>query len=386
MAVSLSGLPGLKPFDAVGEPATFAQRWLTWKEEFELFVIASGISDPTQMRALLLHLAGPKVRDIFKNSIPAATRGEAKDYKKAMDSLSDHFKVRKNAPMARQTFLAAKPTAGETINNFITRLQKLAEHCDYEGERDSQVRDRAISYIQDKNLKAKLYREETPTLSKLIKIVSQYHDKEALILIPESQVNQVSSDAKKGGKCWRCDKVGHFAKECRRSRDHKCGKCGNVGHFEVCCHFKQSKERESSRSSSRSRGNSRRKQSSGRRGEDQQSQRDVRQVSEQVNTGSSANSDDFYVFYTGDADDRNSLKLQIGDKIINVIINSGASCNLMSEEVFDIVTGGSVKLLECNRRVFAYASVEPLQLKGKCDLSVRIPQTKNSLEAEFYVT
>ena len=179
------------------------------------------------------------MREIFNNSLSATTRGEAKDYKKAMDSLSDHFKVRKNAPMARQAFLAAKPTAGETINNFITRLQKLAKHCDYEGERDNQVRDRAISYIQDKNLKAKLYCEETLTLSKLIEIVSQYHDKEVVILIPESQVNQISSDAKTVGKRWRCDKVGHLAKECRRSRDHKCGKCGNVGHFEVCCHCKQ---------------------------------------------------------------------------------------------------------------------------------------------------
>ena len=46
MAVSLSGLPGLPAFDAVGDPATLAQRWLTWKDEFELYVTASGISDP----------------------------------------------------------------------------------------------------------------------------------------------------------------------------------------------------------------------------------------------------------------------------------------------------------------------------------------------------
>ena len=52
-------------------------------------------------------------------------------------------------------FLAATPSAGEIINNFITRLQKLAEHCDYEGERDNQVRDRAISFLKDKNLKSK---------------------------------------------------------------------------------------------------------------------------------------------------------------------------------------------------------------------------------------
>lgn len=61
--------------------------------------------------------------------------------------------------MARQNFLAAKLSAGETINNFITRLQKLAERCDYEGEKDNQVRDRAISFTKDRNLKAKLYRD-----------------------------------------------------------------------------------------------------------------------------------------------------------------------------------------------------------------------------------
>ena len=168
MSVCLSGLPGLPSFDAVGEPATLAQRWLTWKEEFELYVTASGISDSTQKRALLLHLVGPKVRDIFNNSIPEEIRGDAKDYKKAMDALSEHFKMRKNVPMARQAFIAAKPLVGETINNFITRLQTLAEHCDYEDERDNQVRDHAISYIKDKNLKSKLYREETLTLGKLM--------------------------------------------------------------------------------------------------------------------------------------------------------------------------------------------------------------------------
>jgi len=68
--------------------------------------------------------------------------------------------------MARQTFLGATPLACETINNFITRLQKIAGHCDYEGERDNQVRDRAISFLKDKNPKSKLYRGETLTPSK----------------------------------------------------------------------------------------------------------------------------------------------------------------------------------------------------------------------------
>ena len=42
--------------------------------------------------------------------------------------------------------------------------------------------------------------------------------------------------------------------------------------------------------------------------------------------------------------------------------------------------------MECNKRVFAYASVEPLQLKGKCNLNVCVPETQKSLRSEFYVT
>ena len=53
MAVCLSGLTGPAAFDTVGEPATLWQRWRIWKDEFELFVTASGIDDPKQQRALL---------------------------------------------------------------------------------------------------------------------------------------------------------------------------------------------------------------------------------------------------------------------------------------------------------------------------------------------
>ena len=69
--------------------------------------IRAGISDPTQKRALLLHLPAPTVPDILNNSTPTESRGGAKDYDKAMECLSDHFKSQKNAPMARQAFLAA---------------------------------------------------------------------------------------------------------------------------------------------------------------------------------------------------------------------------------------------------------------------------------------
>ena len=117
MAVCLSGLPALKPFDTAGEPAMLEQRWNIWKAEFELFCSALGVADPTQQRALLLHLAGIGVREIFK-TIPTMTTGEAKDYKKAMDALTAHFKVKKNIPMSVKYSLLRRQTQGSVYTTL----------------------------------------------------------------------------------------------------------------------------------------------------------------------------------------------------------------------------------------------------------------------------
>ena len=68
-----------------------------------------------------------------------------------------------------------------------------------------------------------------------------------MVLVNEDTVNRTWEDRSKGdkrtnskqpwqGKCWKCAKPGHMAKDCEVSRKHTCSKCGNRGHMEVCCH------------------------------------------------------------------------------------------------------------------------------------------------------
>ena len=210
-----------------------------------------------------------------------------------------------------------------------------------------------------------------------MEIVGYYHDKEALILLPES-VNRVSQgDRKTRGKCWRCDKAGHYAKECRVSRDHKCIKCGKVGHLELCCYSTSQRGRVVNRCGACGRGKS--------QGHGGQTQRDyVQQLGEEAEKQGSNN--DFYVFSADDANKGNVLKLKIEDKIIYFIIDSGASCNLISEQIFNQIAGGKVDLSACDKKVFAYAATKPIELKGKCSLNVCVPQTQKSLLLDFYVT
>ena len=384
MAVCLSGLTGPAAFDTVGEPATLSQRWRIWKDEFEHFVTASGIDEPKQQRALLLHLGGPGVREIFQ-TIPEETKGDAKDFKKAMESLTDYFKLKKNIPMARQNFLAATPTPGERINNFVTRLSSLAEHCEYGEEKDNMTRDQVLRYIKDKNLKSKLYRTEHLTLSKLLDVVSQYHDKEALILQPEEQINRVeatdhdkqtNTPMKFQGRCWNCNRIGHLAKDCRCSRDHVCETCGRRGHFPVCCRYNPEHASNTNRSSS--------KGSTQQQARKEGKREKVQAVTQQQATHN-VEDDAFYVFTATTAEGLESLELRINNKLVNVIVDSGASCNLMSEDVFKFITRGETTLAECDRSVYTYAHSQPLELKGSCMLKVTVPQTNMSAIVEFYV-
>ena len=80
---------------------------------------------------------------------------------------------------------------------------------------------------------------------------------------------------------------------------------------------------------------------------------------------------------------QNTVEMLLEDQPINVTIDSGAKCNLMSERVFEFVKGGTPSLLECDKRVYAYASNEPLQLRGKCNLIVEVPKTLKSLNVKF---
>ena len=57
----------------------------------------------------------------------------------------------------------------------------------------------------------------------------------------------------------------------------------------------------------------------------------------------------------------------------------------MLEGVFEFVKGGNASMLECDKRVYAYASNELLQLRGKCNLIVEVQQTRKSLNVEFYI-
>lgn len=91
--------------------------------------------------------------------------------------------------------------------------------------------------------------------------------------------------------------------------------------------------------------------------------------------GDEVDGDSYYVFSVSDGQSH-TLTVMIESGPVSVIIDSGATCNLMSGNVFYKVSKGKTELSKTDRKIHAYASQQPLKLSGKCLLKVFVPDTQ----------
>ena len=125
-SVNIPPPPEFNPDSEVG--ASLATCWITWMEDFEMFLTASGIKDDTQKRTLLPYQAGSRVHEIFRQ---LADRGDAHDYKIAKDKLRDYCEPQKNRRYEVFKFRQAKQEPNETLDQFHTGSRVLAQTCSF---------------------------------------------------------------------------------------------------------------------------------------------------------------------------------------------------------------------------------------------------------------
>ena len=158
-----SRIQNIKCFE---DPSTLGPRWTRWLTSFELYADGKGllleenVTDATKQRrrALLLHLAGPDVQDIFQ-TLPYT---ESTDYEGAVLALNTYFVPQVNAAFARQTFQKLTQNTGETIQQFSTRLRLAAKDCGYGTDANNQIRDAILSRCTSMYVRRKLLERREP--------------------------------------------------------------------------------------------------------------------------------------------------------------------------------------------------------------------------------
>lgn len=254
-------------------------RWIKWLDRFENYLEAMEVITPSRKKALMLHMAGENLFEIFSslpnppplpvenaNNDNASDDGEEAaepaaaavedEYESAKRKLTMYFVPKKNLNFEIFNFRQSKQQSNESIDQFYARLLKLAAHCDF-SNKDDEIKSQIILTTTSSNLRRYGLREELSLQQLLIYGSSLETTQQQLAAIesitsPSSFVNYNNIKRKKKSfnknntkfdnndnrnkNCKNCGNKWHASgiENCP-ARNFDCNRCGKHGHFAKVC-------------------------------------------------------------------------------------------------------------------------------------------------------
>ena len=98
---------------------------------------------------------------------------DKRQYAKVKKKFDTRFDKRKNTIFERAKFNSRKQEEGESVDDFITSLYGLVEHCNYGALKDEMIRDQLVTGVRDASLSLKLQMDPELTLEKAVSIARQ---------------------------------------------------------------------------------------------------------------------------------------------------------------------------------------------------------------------
>ena len=132
--------------------------------------MGKGVTQDTQKQALLLHIAGLEVQDIYYTLVGD---NENKTYDETVTILNDYFTPKQNVPFERHLFRQIVQTSEETMDQFVCRLRIRASTCEYEND-DEAIRDQIIDRCYSNQLRRKVLEKDNLDLKTALDIALAY--------------------------------------------------------------------------------------------------------------------------------------------------------------------------------------------------------------------
>ena len=184
-----------------------------------------------------------------------------KDYDTVVERFERHFVKKRNVIFECAKFNQRKQEEGESVDDFVTALYCLSEHCQYGELRNEMIRDRIVVGLHDSSLSEKLQLKADLTLEKAITSTRQRElvKKQQKVVRAEDTLSTIAVLILCGKKdkpvisrpvskqyhkmnpvtsrdiCNRCGKCSHVGRQQCPAREAICRKCHKCGHFQVVC-------------------------------------------------------------------------------------------------------------------------------------------------------
>ena len=288
----------------------------------------------------LMLWVGEKGRNIY--STWNLSEEDSKKLESYTNGFQNYVKPRTNTVYNRFVFQTRSQKPDETFDQFCTELKLLVKDCTYD-KNDEMVRDRIVAGVSNAKLRDKLLNIGSDlTLEKAIETARTHEisKQQNKIMSGEKPVNLVKSKQKiqykpreeprahasRGEMCQRCGKV-HGKNDCK-ALGQICRKCNKANHFAAMCKSKPQTGK-----------------SFHQTGKTFKPKQSHPKYKNRVHT----------VEYTDDSSDKElfvgilyeqnvntvspewTIESQINNKVIPMHVDSGARCNVISEETLKYI-------------------------------------------------
>lgn len=266
--------------DPLQQDGNMATNWREFKSAFDYFLIASGKDSvsPKEKCALFMHVIGKYGREIIEEL--DISEADKHNYVSLCKKYSEHCDPKKNINYERHKFFEIYQK-DQSFDKFLSSLKIQSKHCEFEGLKNSLILTQLIRGVQDVHMKEKLLAKSSLTLEEAIQWgraaerAGQQASAYAAARVGGSAAGSgdvtveqlrrgAGGSAARGRQPWRpagasgashgqqyrprradaCGKCGyrHSASERCAAYNVKCYRCDKIGHFAKCCKAKFTRE------------------------------------------------------------------------------------------------------------------------------------------------
>ena len=278
-------------------------------------------------------------------SIVSPRRPKELSFTEIVDNLAKHLDPKPIVIAERFKFHKAEQQESESIRDFLARLKKLAETCEFRGYREEAIHDRFVCGLKERTIQRKLLAVAELTLQTAVEraCAAELTEKETTALHGGS-VEEAKRVAATFPECFRCGKVNHSSDTCF-FRNSKCHGCQKVGHIVRKCPEKEQKPE------------SGKKKWKSKFGKKKKKQQKIRFVEEDPAVRQSASGSDWPMFTVSDS--RGKCKefivpVAIDGKTVDMELDTGAFVTIIPKSTWtDVLASKPVERTDVKLRSYS---------------------------------
>lgn len=154
-----------------GGPVSRADAWRRWRQQFLLFIKASGVdSENSAVQAsLLINLIGPEGFDVYQ-TFTFTKDTDKDDVNEVLKKFDSYFGTKENITLLRYKFFTRNQEEGESIQQYVTALRLISKKCAFLSLEEDLIKDRIVCGVRSATVRDRLLRHEDLTLEKAMNL------------------------------------------------------------------------------------------------------------------------------------------------------------------------------------------------------------------------